>query len=93
MWEVDQIKQVDGKVMFAFTKIGTYAVAAPEEIFFAESSNLLTAKKPADVTWEIFPKTDHGTTALLLRAQQLANLLLAACCLLPAPCYLLIAAY
>ena len=60
MWEVDHIKHVDGKVMFAFTKIGTYAVAAPEEIFFAESPNLLSAESPEDVTWTIFPETDRA---------------------------------
>jgi hypothetical protein len=33
MWEVDHIKQHKGRVMFGFTKIGTYAVAPPEEIY------------------------------------------------------------
>ena len=43
------LSQVGGSVMFGFTKIGTYAVAAPEEIFFAVSHNLLSAEKPEDV--------------------------------------------
>jgi hypothetical protein len=31
-----------GTVLFAFTKIGTYAVAPPEEMYFLVSDNLLT---------------------------------------------------
>ena len=64
MWEVDHVKEVDGTVVFAFTKIGTYAVAAPEEIFFAKSENLLHAKRGEDVTWQVFPETDHGVEAV-----------------------------
>ena len=30
--------------MFGFTRIGTYAVAPPEEIYFAVSDNLLSAR-------------------------------------------------
>ena len=33
MWEVDHIKQHKGTAMFAFTKIGRYAVAQPEEMY------------------------------------------------------------
>ena len=50
--------------MFGFTKIGTYAVAAPEEIFFAVSHNLLSAEKPEDVAWEVWPQSDHGVEAV-----------------------------
>ena len=64
MWEVDHVKQVGGSVMFGFTKIGTYAVAAPEEIFFAVSHNLLSAEKPEDVAWEVWPQSDHGVEAV-----------------------------
>lgn len=56
MWEVDHVKQLrNGTVMFAFTKIGTYAVAAPEELFVLVSHNLLSAE-PEAVIWELWPE-------------------------------------
>lgn len=33
MWNVDQMKIVNGTVMYAFTKIGTYVQSPPEEVF------------------------------------------------------------
>ena len=54
MWEVDHIKHTkDGGVVFAFTKIGTYAVAPPEEIYFLKSSNLLTEEDPSKIVWNM----------------------------------------
>eukprot|EP00941_MAST-03F_sp_MAST-3F-sp1_P001324 g1324.t1 len=44
-WEVDHpIIDEDGAVVFAFTKIGTYAVAPPENIYIVRSKNILTAE-------------------------------------------------
>jgi hypothetical protein len=42
-------------VVFAFTKIGTYAVAPPEEIYFLASHNLLGnwSTRAEEVTWEV----------------------------------------
>ncbi|KAH8098451.1 WSC domain-containing protein [Aureococcus anophagefferens] len=61
MWQVDHVKVLDdGTALFAFTKIGTYAVAAPEEIFVLASRNLLSEDDPTKVTWEMWPDDDHG---------------------------------
>ena len=49
MWEVDHIKQHKGMAMFAYTKIGTYAVAPPEDMFVLSSPNLLTEQDPSKV--------------------------------------------
>ena len=55
MWEVDHIKVLDdGTVIFGFTKIGTYLVNAPEEIFFLASKNLLSASDPEEVSWTMY---------------------------------------
>ena len=59
MWTVDQVKVRDGRVFFAFTKIGKYIQAPPEEVFVLSSADLLHAS-PADVTWELLPSGDHG---------------------------------
>ena len=65
MWEVDHIKHTkDGGVVFAFTKIGTYAVAPPEEIYFLKSPNLLTEADPTKVVWSMYPTSDHGVEAV-----------------------------
>jgi hypothetical protein len=65
MWEVDHVKVVNGSAMFAFTKIATYAVAAPEEIFIAVSRNLLDpGTPPGAATWEIWPDQNHGIEAV-----------------------------
>ena len=64
MWEVDHLKTLkDGTLIFAFTKIGTYAVAAPEEMFVMASRNLLTEEDPDKVVWDMWPHGDHGITA------------------------------
>ena len=60
MWEVDHIKQHNGTVLCAFTKIGTYAVAPPEEIFIMVSPNLLSEQDPTKVVWSIWPSGDRG---------------------------------
>ena len=65
MWEVDHIKHTKyGGVVFAFTKIGTYAVAPPEEIYFLKSPNLLTEADPTKVVWSMYPTSDHGVEAV-----------------------------
>ena len=57
MWQVDHIKTLTtGRVMFAFTKIGTYAVAPPEEMFILSSPDLLSASDPTKVTWNMWPE-------------------------------------
>jgi hypothetical protein len=64
MWEVDHLKTLkDGTLIFAFTKIGTYPVAAPEEMFVLASSNLLSEDDPEKVVWDMWPHGDHGITA------------------------------
>ena len=66
MWEVDHVKQLqDGTTLFAFTKIGTYAVAAPEEIFVIASKNLLSEEDPTKVVWDTWPHGEHGVAAVL----------------------------
>ena len=64
MWEVDHIKQHKGMAMFAFTKIGHYAVAPPEEMYFLVSPNLLTEGDPTQVTWDMWPHGEHGVQAI-----------------------------
>ena len=78
MWEVDHPKTLarhNGMVMFAFTKIGTYAVAPPEEMHVLASPNLLRTGKaggpdPEDVEWRMFPDPSlpendgHGVAAV-----------------------------
>ena len=64
MWQVDHVKVLkDGTAVFAFTKIGTYAVAAPEEIFVLASPNLLSEADPLKVTWTMWPDHAHGVGA------------------------------
>ena len=62
MWSVDQVKQIDGTstVIYGFTKIGTYPQAAPQELFFMASDNLMTEKDASKVTWKLLPDGDHG---------------------------------
>ena len=65
MWQVDSIKTLrNGTALFAFTKIGTYAVAPPEEIYILASHNLLSEQAPAKVTWAMWPDGPHGVPAV-----------------------------
>jgi hypothetical protein len=65
MWEVDHLKTMkDNTLIFAFTKIGTYAVAAPEEIFILASKNILTENNPDLVVWDMWPHGEHGIGAV-----------------------------
>ena len=65
MWEVDHLKTMsDGTLLFAFTKIGTYDVAPPEEIFILSSKNILTEDDPTLVVWDMWPHGDHGIGAV-----------------------------
>ena len=50
--------------VFRFTKIGTYAVAQPEEIYVMTSPNLLTEPDPDKVTWAMWPDQHHGIQAV-----------------------------
>ena len=60
MWSVDQSKIRNGTVYYAFTKIGSYSQAPPEEGFILASHNLLHEPDPAKVIWELLPEGDHG---------------------------------
>lgn len=65
MWEVDTIKTLsNGTVLFAFTKIGVYAVAPPEEMYVMASHNLLTEEDPEMVEWVMWPEGWHGPGAV-----------------------------
>ena len=64
MWQVDHIKHHNGQVMFAFTKIGHYPVANPEQIYFMVSPNLLTESDPDKVTWTMWPEGERGVEAV-----------------------------
>ena len=58
---MDYIKNLgNGAAAFAFTKMGGYLVAAPEEIFVLQSPNLLSERDPNKVTWSVWPSGDHG---------------------------------
>jgi len=63
MWSVDQVKVAGGRTYHAFTKIGTFDQAAPEESFFLSSPNLLTAADAAEVTWDLLPAGEQGVRA------------------------------
>jgi hypothetical protein len=60
MWSVDQAKSRNGSVYYAFTKIGAYSQAAPQEGYFLASHNLLSEPDAAKVTWELLPEGEHG---------------------------------
>ena len=47
-------------MIFAFTKIATYAVAPAEEIYIMASHNLLTMEDPEEVEWVMWPEGWHG---------------------------------
>jgi len=65
MWEVDTVKTMsNGTVLFAFTKIGTYAVAPPEEMYIMASHNLLVEEDPEKVEWVMWPEGWHGPGAV-----------------------------
>lgn len=61
---MDHIKRLSsGGVLLAFTKIGKYAVAPPEEMYILHSPNLLTEEDPTMVVWEVLPNRSHGVGA------------------------------
>jgi hypothetical protein len=60
MWSVDQAKTRNGSVYYAFTKIGAYSQAPPQEGWFLASHNLLSETDPANVKWELLPEGEHG---------------------------------
>ena len=65
MWQVDHMKTMkDNTLIFAFTKIGTYAVAPVEEIFILSSKNILTETDPTKVVWDMWPHGEHGIGAV-----------------------------
>ncbi|HOB75826.1 MAG TPA: exo-alpha-sialidase [Phycisphaerae bacterium] len=47
---------------FSFTKLGRYLLDEGEGWLFA-SDNILTARNPADIRWEMLPEGDHGIRA------------------------------
>ena len=54
----------DNTLIFAFTKIATYAVAPVEEIFILSSKNILTETDPTKVVWDMWPHGEHGIGAV-----------------------------
>ena len=60
MWTVDQTKIRNGVAYFAFTKIGHYLLAPPEELWVLASRNILTERNASKVRWELLPDGDHG---------------------------------
>ena len=65
MWQVDHLKTMnDGTLVFAFTKIGTYAVAPVEEIFLLASKNMLSEPDPTKIEWDMWPHGYHGIGAV-----------------------------
>lgn len=60
MWTVDQMKERDGTVYFAFTKIGSYTQAPPQEGWFMASSNMHTERDASKVEWTLLPGGEHG---------------------------------
>lgn len=49
-------------VFFSFTKLGRYMLEDGEGWLFS-SDNILTAKDPASIRWEMLPEGDHGIRA------------------------------
>ena len=71
MWQVDHLKRLaNHTVMFAFTKIGTYAVAPPEEMYVLVSHDLLTVTDPAQASWHMWPEV-----SIYISLHQLAHTL------------------
>jgi len=59
-WTVDQTKIRDRIAYFAFTKIGKWLLGPPEELWFLQSSNVLTEANLSNVVWALGPEGDHG---------------------------------
>ena len=60
MWTVDQTKVKDEVAYFAFTKIGHYLLAPPEEMWVLASRNIRTEPNASLVRWELLPDGEHG---------------------------------
>jgi len=58
-WGIDKPKTAGGTVYFAFTKLGEYFLQQGEGWLFA-SDNILTAKDPNEIHWDLRPAGDHG---------------------------------
>lgn len=60
-WNVDTVKSFGANgVIFAFTKIGTYVLSPPEEVFLLASPNARVAASCAELEWATLPAGDHG---------------------------------
>lgn len=59
-WGIDKPIIRDGKLIFAFSKLGRYIVLDGEGWFFT-SENILTERDPNKIVWTMLPETDgHG---------------------------------
>ena len=61
-WAIGTPTYFDGKVMFAFTKLGRYILQNGEGWFY-RSDNVLTEKDPEKLQWQLLPDGDHGVRA------------------------------
>lgn len=60
-WNVDTVKPWGAQgVAFAFTKIGSYPLSPPEELFVLASPNARVAARCEDVQWAMLPDGAHG---------------------------------
>ncbi|HUT11671.1 MAG TPA: LamG-like jellyroll fold domain-containing protein [Thermoguttaceae bacterium] len=58
-WGIDKPKTADGRVYFAFTKLGRYFLADGEGWLFC-SQNILTEPAIDKIHWELRPAGEHG---------------------------------
>ena len=61
-WAIGTPTYFDGKLMFAFTKLGKYILQNGEGWFY-RSENLLTESDPEKIDWQLLPDGDHGVRA------------------------------
>lgn len=61
MWTIDKpTVSPKGVVSVAFTKIGSYLIDPPEEVFLLRSHDIGTVADPAEATWTLLPDGEHG---------------------------------
>lgn len=58
-WGIDKPKINNGKVSFAFTKLGRYMLDDGEGWFY-QSDNLLTESDVSKIVWKLLPEGEHG---------------------------------
>jgi len=61
-WAIGTPTYFDGKIMFAFTKLGKYILQDGEGWFF-RSDNVLNESDPNKIEWQLLPDGDHGVRA------------------------------